>query len=406
MKNSDDDYDDDYDDEKVRSRVVARVCMLVHEHYPRDFRVRREARVLLAAGMEVTVVSLREPGQSSKDNIDGAEVVRLPIQRHRGKPMPVYVAEYAAFASAAGAWLAAQKPFDIVHVHAPPDFLVLAGLVPKLRGARLILDIHDLTPELYRSRFKRAGGAAAQVGLKAAERLSCTLADRVITVTDIFKRRLVSRGIPADKITVLHNCPDPAIFKSRRKKKSDGFTVMHHGTLLHRYGVDVLVEAFKEVKIDGARLDIYGRGDWLPRLKQMVSDLALEERVTLHGETPQEQVAAALAKADLCVVPNRREPFTDLLMPTKLLEALLVGCPVVASATRVVQDAFSEGGVHLVPPDEPAALAEAIVKLASDEKARKALAAAGKKQAKRFDWNDEQKKLLNLYQELGVQTSK
>jgi len=386
---------------------MARVCMLVHEHYPRDFRVRREARVLLAAGMEVTVVSLREPGQSAQDDVDGAEVVRLPIQRHRGRPMPVYVAEYLAFASAAGAWLAAHRPFDVVHVHAPPDFLVLAGLVPKLRGARVILDIHDLTPELYRSRFKHRGGAAAQVALKAAERLSCGLADRVITVTGVFRDLLVSRGVAADKILVLHNCPDPAIFKPRRRKKRDGFTVMHHGTLLHRYGVDVLVEAFFEVsqKIKNAHLDIYGRGDWLPRLKQMVSDLSLQGSVTLHGETPQEQVAAALARADLCVVPNRREPFTDLLMPTKLLEALLVGCPVVASATRVVQEAFSGGGVYLVPPEDPAALAEAIVQLASDEQARKDLAAAGKKKAKRFDWNQEQKKLIALYGDLGVQMS-
>lgn len=388
---------------------MARVCMLVHEHYPRDFRVRREARVLLAAGLKVTIVSLREPGQSSKDNIDGAEVVRLPIQRHRGKPMPVYVAEYTAFASAAGAWLAAHKPFDIVHVHAPPDFLVLAGLLPKLRGARLILDIHDLTPELYRSRFKRAGGAAAQIGLKVAERLSCTLADRVITVTDVFRNLLVSRGVAADKILVLHNCPDPAIFKPRRSRKpGDGFVVMHHGTLLHRYGVDVLVEAFKDVaaKVDGACLDIYGRGDWLPRLKQMVEHLSLQEKVSLHGETPQEQVAAALSQADLCVVPNRQEPFTDLLMPTKLLEALQMGCPVVASATRVVEETFREGGVHLVPPDDPAALAEAIVHLASDEKARKDLAAEGKQEAKRFDWKLEQIKLLELYEELGAYTSK
>jgi glycosyltransferase involved in cell wall biosynthesis len=381
--------------------------MLVHEHYPRDFRVRREARALMAAGVEVTVVSLREPGQPSKDDVDGAQVFRLPIQRHRGSPMPVYVAEYAAFAAAAGAWLAARKTFDVVHVHAPPDFLVLAGLLPRLRGARLILDIHDLTPELYRSRFKRAGGPAAQLGLKAAERLSCALADRVITVTDVFKSLLVSRGVAADKILVLHNSPDPAIFKPRRGRsgKRDGFVVMHHGTLLHRYGVDVLVEAFREVaaEVEGARLDIYGRGDWLPRLKEMVAEYSLQDRVTLHGETPQEEVAAALRRADLCVVPNRREPFTDLLMPTKLLEALLVGCPVVASATTVVAEAFADGGVRLVPPEDARALAGAIIELAADEKARAALAAAGKRQAKRFDWKSEQKKLLRLYGDLGVQ---
>lgn len=386
---------------------MGRVCMLVHEHYPRDFRVRREARALLGAGLEVTIVSLREPGQAPEEDIDGARVIRLPIQRHRGRPMPVYVAEYSAFALAAGAWLAVQKPFEVVHVHAPPDFLVLAGLLPKLRGARLILDIHDLTPELYRSRFKRAGGAAAQAALKAAERAACAAADRVITVTGVFKDRLISRGVAADKILVLHNCPDPAIFKPRRGRgrKRDGFVVMHHGTLLHRYGVDVLVEAFSEVarRVKGARLDIYGRGDWLERLEALVADLSLSDRVTLHGETPQEQVAAALARADLCVVPNRQEPFTDLLLPTKLLEALLVGCPVVASATRVVRETFPAGGVELVPPEDPAALAEAIVSLASDPKARGELAAQGKRQARRFDWKKEQKKLLKLYAGLGVQ---
>ncbi len=384
--------------------------MLVHEHYPRDFRVRREARVLLSAGMDVTVVSLREPGQPARDEVDGARVVRLPIKRHRGRPIPVYVAEYASFAVASGAWLAAQKPFDLVHVHAPPDFLVLAGVVPKLRGAGLILDIHDLTPELYGSRFKRAGGAAARLMLEAAERASCTVADRVITVTEVFKQRLVSRGVAPDKILVLPNCPDPDIFKPRRRRtgKRRDFVVMHHGTLLYRYGVDVLVEAFREVgaKVPKARLEIYGRGDWLPRLREMVVELSLADRVTLHGETSQEEVAAALRRADLCVVPNRKEPFTDLLMPTKLLEALRVGCPVVASATRVVQEAFASGGVRLVPPEDPETLAAAIVDLASDPEALGDLAAGGKRQARRFDWKLEQKKLLELYARLGVQISR
>jgi glycosyltransferase involved in cell wall biosynthesis len=380
--------------------------MLVHEHYPRDFRVRREARVLLAAGLEVTVVSLREPGQPAKERIDGAEVIRLPIKRHRGRPMPVYVLEYAAFAAAAGSWLAAQRPFDVVHIHAPPDLLALAGVLPKLRGARLILDIHDLTPELYRSRFKRAGGAVAQLALKAAESMSCAVADRVITVTEVFKRRLVSRGVAADKILVLHNCPDPGIFKPRRGRgrRRDGFVVMHHGTLLYRYGVDVLLEAFRSVsaRVKNARLEIYGRGDWLPRLKEMVEEFSLKDRVTLHGETPQEEVAAALSRADLCVVPNRQEPFTDLLLPTKLLEALLVGCPVVASATTVVADAFLSGGVCLVPPGDALALARVIIGLLADEQARATLAAEGKRQVRRFDWKREQKKLLALYAELGV----
>lgn len=388
--------------------MTGRVCMVVHEHFPRDFRVRREARALAAAGLEVTVVSLKEPGQPASERLDGLKVIRLPIRRHRGKPLAVYLAEYLAFASAASAAVAAlhlKRRFDVVHVHSPPDFLIGAGLPARLTGARLVLDDHDLTPELYASRFRGRGGRAARFLTERAEQFSCTLADRVITTTGAFKRLLVERGVPPEKILVLHNCPDPQIFKPRRsrKKKSD-FVIIHHGTMLHRYGLDILLDAYARVlpEMSPSRLEIYGTGDFLPRLRQIASASPLAGKVTFHGEVSQEQVARALTSADLCVVPNRTDPIMELAFPTKLLEALHVGVPVIASSTRLVAETFPSGGVHFVPPEDPKVLSDAILHLAQNPEARKSLAAEGRKQAKRFSWDREKDKLLGLYGELGV----
>ena len=75
--------------------------MVVHEHFPRDFRVRREARALNRAGYEVTIISLKYPGQPAHEIFEDLEVIRLPIQRHRGKSLPIYLAEYVGFCSMA-----------------------------------------------------------------------------------------------------------------------------------------------------------------------------------------------------------------------------------------------------------------------------------------------------------------
>jgi glycosyltransferase involved in cell wall biosynthesis len=383
--------------------MQGRVCMLVHEYFPRDFRVRREARALAAAGYEIDIVCLKQSGQASREFFEGLNVFRLPIKRHRGSPLPVYMAEYMAFAGlAAGLVTSAHinRPYDVVHVHAPPDFLVAAGLLSKLLKAKLVLDIHDLTPELYGSRFKKTGGTAAQMIMQSIERGSCAAADTVITVTEAFKQLLVERGVSPDKVVVLHNCADPEAFKPNSTGKTTGreFVIIHHGTLVHRYGVDILLKAFEKLadQLPKTSLQIFGEGDWLPRLEDRVARNGLAGRVSLFGEVAQDRVAKALARADLCVVPNRQDGFTDLLLPTKLLEALQVGCPTIASATRVIAETFPSG-VCLVPPGDVDSLAQAIGRLAENKVERDKLAAEGKKQAQRFDWNSEKLKLLDLY---------
>lgn len=388
----------------------SRVCMVVHHYFPRDVRVRREALALAEAGYQVTVVALRQQGEATEERWRDLDVVRLPIQRHRGSNVPIYLGEYLAFTTAAG-WtvgrLHARSRFGVVHIHTPPDFLIGAGLSAKLRGAKLILDDHDLTPELYTSRFGGVGGQLARRLTSVAERGSCALADRVITVTEAFKCLMVERGTPADKILVLHNCADPQIFDpalaTDRKRNHREFVVMHHGTLLRRYGEDVLLESFARVlsHLPNARLEIYGDGDLLPELERRAAQSDLRGRVTLRGEVSQEEIAQALVRADLSVVPNRQDELLDLLLPTKVLEALQMGCPVLASSTKLLAETFRDGGIEFVPPGDVDALAAAMVRLAKDPRRRAELRSEGLRRVARYSWKNEKQNLIELYRKLG-----
>src|SRR4051794_16748642 len=134
-----------------------RLCMLVHGPYPiGEERVLREARAAVAHGYEVDIVAMRQPGELRHEWDDGCRITRLPLKV--GPRTPVRVAyEYLGFLVLASLWLlrSLTRPYDVVQIHNPPDFLLAAGIVPKLRGSRLIFDVHDFAPELFALHFRK-----------------------------------------------------------------------------------------------------------------------------------------------------------------------------------------------------------------------------------------------------------
>ena len=358
---------------------MARICMVVNEYYPKDFRVRREAEALTSGGHAVQVIALRKPEESWRERVGGVDVVRAPLRRHRGSALPVYLVEYAIFFTFAFwmlAYLHLRRRFDIVHVHSPPDFLVFAALIPRWFGARVILDIHDRVPELYAERFSRRPGIIR--ALVSIEGASSRFADRVITVTQRYAERLIRPGVPPEKIEIILNSADERLFpqptrpieRDAAELKSRDIRLFHHGTLMKRYGVDVLVEAVYRVLsiYPRVRLDVLGDGDLMPSLKKLVRERGIEQHVLLHGYMRLDEMAKWIEQADLCIVPNRRSAFTDGILPTKLLEYVAMGRPVVVTRTDVVGDYFREESLCYVPSDDPEALAQAISSFIEDPK--------------------------------------
>jgi len=128
--------------------------MVVHAYYPLgETRVERQAQALRQQGIEVDLICLRKSTEAARADVDGVQVHRLPVRRYKNKGLLVQLFEYLAFIRLTR--LHWQRRYNVVQLYNLPDFFVFAGLVPKLSGARVILDLHDLMPEFYAEWFQR-----------------------------------------------------------------------------------------------------------------------------------------------------------------------------------------------------------------------------------------------------------
>jgi len=384
------------------------VCMIVHAYYEEDSRVRREAESLVARGRPVDVFSLRRDGDAPTGIVDGVHVNRLGVQRHQGASLPVYLREYLAFlvrASWAATRASRRRHYAVVQVHSLPDFLVFAGLPLRLLGVPLVLDLHEAMPEFFRMRFPGASRRAVHRLLLIQERLSIGVASAVVTVNEALAGRLVDLGVAADKITVLLNSPSLARFDAeahqRREFRSDGtLRLVYAGAVTPIYELDVVVTAVARLKDRRPDLpivlDVYGRGDSEPALRNLATDLGVEDRVRFHGRIPIEDVPAAIAAADIGLAPTRREPFTDFSLSTKIFEYGAMRKPAVASRLPMVERTFPAGSVVAYDPGDADALADAVLGLVDDPSARDRAVSTTLDRVRELSWEREADKLARL----------
>lgn len=337
-----------------------RHCMVVHSHYPiGEPRVERQAKALIQRGYQVDVICLRSDQEKPFERVDGVDIFRLPVQRHRGRGPAFQMVEYMVFFILAFfrlSLLYMQRRYDSVQIHNLPDFLVFSALVPKLGGARIILDLHDLMPEFFASSFKTGMKNTAVRLLLIQEKLSCWFANHVITVTELWRKSLIGRGVSAEKVSVVMNVADDSIFQrltipvtGGEERPTNSFSLIYHGTLAHRYGIDLLIEALAKVhaQIPEIHLVIHGRGDFIEELRQQAKELNVESLITFSTQyLPMTDIPRLIQQADLGIVPYRRDVFTDGILPTKLMEYVALGVPVLAADTPIIREYFSESMVQ------------------------------------------------------------
>jgi glycosyltransferase involved in cell wall biosynthesis len=371
--------------------------MVVDNHYP-DIRVEREAKALLDRGYVVDVICLRREGEPKRERMGDLSVHRLPGKRRRGASPLLQLWEYVTFTAMATAMVAVRhvrSPYDTVQVHNVPDFLVFSALVPKLGGAGVILDLHDLMPEFFASRIGGRMDSLLVRAVKVQERMAAAFSDQVITVTELWRQTLIERGIPADKIIVVMNLPDESIFGEgpapATRQDGDPLTVIYHGTITHRYGLDLLLHAFARARQrQPLRLIIHGRGEYLDEVRQLVDQLGLAEDVRLSTQSlPTDALPELIRSADIGVVPYRSDVFTDGILPTKLMEYATLGVPSIASRTKAVTTYFTDDMVRLVEPGSVEALADALSELAADPERRSALAHNALRFAQEHRWESQ-----------------
>ena len=397
--------------ESLRGR---RAAVVLFSHYPDDPRPRRSAEALVELGMDVEVFCLKsDEGEQPSEVCGGVKVRRLSVKRKRGGKFS-YVWEYSRFLLACCFLLGVRtlrQRYSLVHVHNMPDVLVFSALIPKVSGARVILDLHDPMPELMQTIFGMDPGSAGVRFLACLEKWSAGFADAVITVNQACKTLFTSRGCAPEKLRVVMNSPDEALFPYHAHSFSNPsarsgpapFVIMYHGSLVERHGLDLAVAALGKVKeaIPGAELRIYGRAT--PFLEQVMHSArvaGLRDCVRYLGPKPLEEIARAIGECDLGIIPNRRSIFTEINTPTRIFEYLSQGKPVIAPRAAGILDYFGSDELVFFELGDAEDLAEKIVYVFKKPSEVARIIARGQRVYLAHRWSNERTGFVHLVQEL------
>jgi glycosyltransferase involved in cell wall biosynthesis len=357
-----------------------KAAMLAYTFYDADNRVRRYAEALARRGDQVDAIALARPGQPAFEILQGVRVFRIQTRRIDERGPFTYLFKLLLFFFRS-AWFITfehlRRPYQLIHVHSVPDFEVFATLIPHWMGARVILDIHDIVPEFYASKFKVSQGSLVFRALLLVERLSILYSDHVIIANHLWYRKLVDRSVRAENCTAIINYPDPAIFSPRpqRERVNDDFVLCYPGTLAWHQGLDVAVEsmALLRERAPQLRLLLIGDGPERENLRRLVTARSLEDRVSLAGMVPLEKVAEIMAAVDAGVVPKRTDSFGNEAFSTKIMEFMAMGVPVIASRTRIDQYYFNDELVEFFHSGNAEDLAEKILALMRNQSKRTTL---------------------------------
>jgi len=347
-----------------------KVCMISYSVYEYDNRVHRYGETLIKAGVELDVICLAPSSDKGCVKRGRASFYRIQERRFDEKGPVSYLIKFLKFflkSTVLVTWLYFKRRYDVIHYHNIPDFGVFAAVVPKIFGAKVLLDIHDIVPEFYMWKFGLDEERFLIKYLKFVERISCSFADHVITGTHIWKEKLVKRSTVENKCSVIMNAPYPPLFEKARDvvKKNKRFTMIYPGSLNEHFGVDIAVRGVALIKkeIPDLLFIIYGRGRQEEMLRNLIVSLGIKDNVMFNAPVTRDEIPEIIASSDIGIVPKRGGIFPDEALSSKLLEYVYLHKPVVVSRTPIAQYYFDDSIVKFFTPEDEEDFARCVIEL-------------------------------------------
>ncbi len=378
---------------------------------PFDRRVWMESTTLAKAGYQVCVICPTGKGyESLREDLDGIHIYRHWLPPEKSSALG-YLREYSSALWAE--WRLARKVrkefgFDVIHACNPPDLIFLVALWFKLfHRTKFVFDHHDLTPELYESKFNKRGIYYQMMRL--AERLTFALADRVISTNESYKQVAIDRGRKKpENVQVVRSGPDLSRFNpvapDERYKNGRKWLVGYMGVMGEFDGVDHLVRAAHHLIKEKGREDIQfcfvGSGPCIEELKQLAVELDIASYVEFTGRVSDADMISRLSSCDVCVDCDPLNPLNDKSTMNKILEYMALARPIVQY--DMLEGRRSAGDASLYArPNDVEDLAAKILELLTNEARRKEMGETGRRRmVNELEWRHQAPRLLNLYSQL------
>lgn len=379
---------------KTASKVKTQTaCLITYSDFGANTRGRKQASALMEAGYTVDCIIPRSRSDSSSWGLPADLSLHfVPIYKDRSHRQITYAVRYFLFfvlTFLIVTRLYFKQRYRYIQVATLPEFLVFTTLIPRLLGAKVVLDVCDLSSELYESKFQRPATDPLARLVRLVEKLSLNFANALLTVHEPYRQKLLERGLADRKITILLNVADETVFKRPQDlaevvTPNQALRLVYHGTLARRNGVDLIIRALAEVKATAPtthfKLDIYGDGDNYQEVVELINELGVTEMVNLQrGFVPVAQLPSLLAGANAGLVANRCDGFMEYTLPTKLLEYVALGIFSIVPRTITIEAYFDDTQVAFFEPEDYHGLAQRLIELAHNprlaiEKARYAYA--------------------------------
>lgn len=361
-----------------------RVLMVAQSNYNYDPRIKRFAALLLNRKINVDIICLRHNKQLQFEEVNGVRVFRL-MRSFSQETIFSYVFGSLLFlikAMIKSTSLAIKEQYALVHVHNMPDYLVFSVMFFKLKKIPIILDMHDLTVELFKEKWAEKKFNRFQSILKLVEKLSYNFADKIITVSNECGERLIQRGLSKEKLNIIMNVADSNLFRFDAERKffkiEKDLHLFYHGTIARRYGLHHTILALPEVvkKIPGTIFHIIGKMD--TQYSEYLSDLAkklnISANISFENPIQYELINERLKYADLAIITESIYEYSHLGIPTKAFEYAAVGLPFIINDLQVVRNVFRDTSVALVDHNNSKQISETIVDLCLNSDKRKKMA--------------------------------
>lgn len=389
--------------------LMGRKILIIVENLPLPFdrRVWHECRTLTAAGAQVCVICPTGKGyEEPYVEIDGVHIYRhtLPIDASGAAG---YLLEYGAalFHETRLAWKIWRKHgFDTIQGCNPPDLIFLIAWQFKLLGKRYIFDHHDINPELYEAKFGKRGMFWKLMVL--FERLNFNAANISIATNNSYKDIAINRGKMApEDVFVVRSGPDlNRLVVSEPNpawKNGRDHMVGYLGVMGDQEGIDLLLEAAQKIVFEHKRdvqFVLVGGGPALNDLKEMTTDLGLNDHVTFTGRAPDAELFDVLSSADVCVNPDRVNPMNDSSTMNKILEYMAFSKPIVQFEVREGRYSAQEASLY-AEPNNTEDLADKIMSLLDDPVKSAEMGAYGRNRVEtELSWDHQVDTLIEAYQ--------
>jgi len=382
--------------------------MMAYTYYESDPRVIREAEAAVEAGFEVDFLALRKDGTSPDEVVRGVHVIRLGQSKYRGSGHSRYVIEYLQFflrCLLKTTALFLTRRYVVIHVNNMPDFLVFSTVIPRLFGAKVILDVHDPMPNTFASKFKGHENGFFYHALLWQERLSAAYSSQVITVHHPVRDGiLVKHGLDRESIGVIANFADDNLFTLRNSYSiDDKIRFVFHGTILERSGLLILINALAQVRHgDQIAVKIIGEGDFSETLKELIQSLNLGHIVDFDNRSyPVHSIPDQLNDCHVGLVPLEISSVTNYALPLKLLEYISLGLPVVTVRSSAISYYFSEEDCIFFEWNDAHSLSVILDRIAENPSTLIPYRERSVALRQRFSWTGEKKKYASLLRQLA-----